>query len=227
MSSSTSSSDVARPKPPNGDAGSPRSSARSRSAPRPSSRSCWPSIRMTADASALLGIQGVRDASPRTANASRARDPQFDSAVIGNSTGQLVKPERALAADRRALRAAHGAGHRPARAARDHGFLRAAASARRRAGDHRGCKLVRARSGAADAASVSVLALWREQARLSRAAVLLARAAARLAARAGRRWACASAARRTATGITRRKVRANSAGDRAARRWRAGARQGE
>jgi hypothetical protein len=41
----------------------------------------------------LLGIQGVRDASPRTANASRARDPQFDSAVIGNSTGQLVKPE--------------------------------------------------------------------------------------------------------------------------------------
>lgn len=41
----------------------------------------------------LLGIDGVRDASPRTANASRARDPQFDSAVIGNSTGQLIKPE--------------------------------------------------------------------------------------------------------------------------------------
>lgn len=41
----------------------------------------------------VLGIQGVRDASPRTANASRARDPQFDSAVIGNSTGQLVKPD--------------------------------------------------------------------------------------------------------------------------------------
>ena len=41
----------------------------------------------------LTGIQGVRDASPRTANASRARDPQFDSAVIGNSTGQLVKPD--------------------------------------------------------------------------------------------------------------------------------------
>jgi hypothetical protein len=41
----------------------------------------------------LLGINGVRDASPRTANASRARDPQFDSAVIGNSTGQLVKPD--------------------------------------------------------------------------------------------------------------------------------------
>jgi hypothetical protein len=40
----------------------------------------------------LLGIKGVDDASPRTANASRARDPQFDSAVIGNSTGQLVKP---------------------------------------------------------------------------------------------------------------------------------------
>jgi hypothetical protein len=41
----------------------------------------------------ILGIRGVADASPRTANASRARDPQFDSAVIGNSTGQLLKPE--------------------------------------------------------------------------------------------------------------------------------------
>jgi hypothetical protein len=40
----------------------------------------------------ILGIHGVNDASPRTANASRARDPQFDSAVIGNSTGQLLKP---------------------------------------------------------------------------------------------------------------------------------------
>ena len=41
----------------------------------------------------LLGIKGVDDASPRTANASRARDPQFDTAVIGNSTGQLIKPD--------------------------------------------------------------------------------------------------------------------------------------
>ena len=40
----------------------------------------------------LLGIKGVDDASPRTANASRARDQRFDSAVIGNSTGQLIKP---------------------------------------------------------------------------------------------------------------------------------------
>ena len=40
----------------------------------------------------ILGIAGVDDATPRTANASRARDPQFDSAVIGNSTGQLLKP---------------------------------------------------------------------------------------------------------------------------------------
>ena len=40
----------------------------------------------------LLGIKGVDDASPRTANASRARDQQFDSAIIGNSTGQLIKP---------------------------------------------------------------------------------------------------------------------------------------
>ena len=40
----------------------------------------------------LLGIKGVSDASPRTANASRARDPAFDAAVIGNSTGQLIQP---------------------------------------------------------------------------------------------------------------------------------------
>jgi hypothetical protein len=40
----------------------------------------------------ILGITGVVDESPRTANASRARDPQFDSAVFGNSTGQLLKP---------------------------------------------------------------------------------------------------------------------------------------
>jgi hypothetical protein len=40
----------------------------------------------------LLGIKGVDDVSPRTANASRARDLQFDSAIIGNSTGQLIKP---------------------------------------------------------------------------------------------------------------------------------------
>ena len=40
----------------------------------------------------LTGIKGVNDASPRTANASRARDPQFDAAVFGNSTGQLLNP---------------------------------------------------------------------------------------------------------------------------------------
>lgn len=39
----------------------------------------------------LLG-PGIADGSPRTANASRARDPNYDSAVIGNSTGQLLKP---------------------------------------------------------------------------------------------------------------------------------------
>jgi hypothetical protein len=40
----------------------------------------------------LLGIVGVADSAEFTANASRARDPQFDSAVIGNSTGQRLKP---------------------------------------------------------------------------------------------------------------------------------------
>jgi hypothetical protein len=40
----------------------------------------------------LFSIKGVSDEGPRTANASRARDPQFDSAIIGNSHGQLLKP---------------------------------------------------------------------------------------------------------------------------------------
>ena len=40
----------------------------------------------------FLGIDGVSDVNPNTANASRARDPQFDSAIIGDSTAQLLKP---------------------------------------------------------------------------------------------------------------------------------------
>jgi len=40
----------------------------------------------------FLGIKGVSDLNPRTANASRARDPQFDSAIVGDSTAQLLKP---------------------------------------------------------------------------------------------------------------------------------------
>jgi hypothetical protein len=40
----------------------------------------------------LLGIEGVADSTEVTANASRARDPQFDSAVVGNSTGQRLNP---------------------------------------------------------------------------------------------------------------------------------------
>ncbi len=45
-----------------------------------------------------FGIVGVDDHNPRTAHVSRARDPRFDSAVIGNSTGQLIDPRR-LSAD--------------------------------------------------------------------------------------------------------------------------------
>lgn len=45
-----------------------------------------------------LGIQGVSDNNPRTAHASRARDRIFDSAVVGNSTGQLIDPHRLAAA---------------------------------------------------------------------------------------------------------------------------------
>jgi hypothetical protein len=40
----------------------------------------------------LLGIQGVNEGNPRIASASRARDPQFDSAVIGDSTAMLLNP---------------------------------------------------------------------------------------------------------------------------------------
>jgi len=39
-----------------------------------------------------LGIEGVSDDNPRLANASRARDPQFDSVVIGDSTAMLLDP---------------------------------------------------------------------------------------------------------------------------------------
>jgi hypothetical protein len=39
-----------------------------------------------------LGIGGVDDWTAVTANASRARDLQFDAAVIGNSTGQRLEP---------------------------------------------------------------------------------------------------------------------------------------
>ncbi len=50
----------------------------------------------------LLGgpVRGVAEQGPRTANASRARDPAFDGAIFGNSHIQLVDPD--------ALRAATG-----------------------------------------------------------------------------------------------------------------------
>jgi hypothetical protein len=39
-------------------------------------------------------ISGIVDEDPRTASVSRGRDPRFDSAVIGNSRGQLIDPAR-------------------------------------------------------------------------------------------------------------------------------------
>jgi hypothetical protein len=39
-----------------------------------------------------FGIIGIDDHNPRMANVSRARDPRFDAAVFGNSTGQLIDP---------------------------------------------------------------------------------------------------------------------------------------
>lgn len=41
-----------------------------------------------------LGIVGVTDKIAATADASRARDPHFNSAIFGNSTGQLLNPAR-------------------------------------------------------------------------------------------------------------------------------------
>jgi hypothetical protein len=41
-----------------------------------------------------LGIVGIDDHNPRMAHVSRARDPAFDAAIIGNSTGQLIDPHR-------------------------------------------------------------------------------------------------------------------------------------
>lgn len=39
-------------------------------------------------------ITGVRDRGPRTADASLGRDPRFNAAIFGNSTGQLLQPRR-------------------------------------------------------------------------------------------------------------------------------------
>jgi hypothetical protein len=46
----------------------------------------------------LLAAQGVRPQGPRTAAASRGRDPAFPGAIIGNSHIQLLEPERLGAA---------------------------------------------------------------------------------------------------------------------------------
>ena len=43
---------------------------------------------------AVFPSAGVADVSPRTADASRGRDPHFNAAVIGNSRGQLLDPSR-------------------------------------------------------------------------------------------------------------------------------------
>jgi hypothetical protein len=43
---------------------------------------------------AVLPSAGISDIAPRTANASRGRDPQFNAAVFGNSRGQLLDPFR-------------------------------------------------------------------------------------------------------------------------------------
>src|SRR3712207_1811410 len=44
--------------------------------------------------SRLFAKAGVRPQGPRTAAASRGRDPAFDAAIVGNSHIQLLSPER-------------------------------------------------------------------------------------------------------------------------------------
>jgi hypothetical protein len=46
----------------------------------------------------LLPRTGVRDQAAITANASRARDPRFDAAILGNSHVQALRPDRLSAA---------------------------------------------------------------------------------------------------------------------------------
>ncbi|WP_205825097.1 hypothetical protein, partial [Methylobacterium terricola] len=46
----------------------------------------------------LLARDGVRPQGPRTATASRGRDPAFTAAIVGNSHIQLIAPERLRAA---------------------------------------------------------------------------------------------------------------------------------
>ena len=48
--------------------------------------------------SGLLAAQGVRPQGPRTAAASRGRDPAYEGAIFGNSHIQLLEPERLGAA---------------------------------------------------------------------------------------------------------------------------------
>jgi hypothetical protein len=41
-----------------------------------------------------FGLAGIADRSSRTADISRGRDPRFNAAIVGNSTGQLLDPYR-------------------------------------------------------------------------------------------------------------------------------------
>ena len=215
------------PKPPNGDAGSASSSARSRSARRSSLRSCWRSTPMTADASGILGIRGVDDASPRTANASRARDPQFDSAVIGNSTGQLLKPSELSGLTGRSFvqLTVPGTGPREQLAIMDF-FVRQhpQVGALVIVTDASWCQ----RDPALPMQHPFPFWLYGESTLgLHRPTVLHARATPWLAARHGRAWAAPAQRAGRLLGLREGGARRACAGDRVPWRRRAGARRGE
>ena len=130
----------------------------------------------------LIGIKGISDESPRTANASRGRDPQFNAAVFGNSTGQLLKPaELSQATGARFVQlTVPGTGPRE-QIALLRWFVRHHPRAGC-AGDRDRHRLVHGRSRLAGAQSISVLALFRQRPRISRAAVQFARTGAHGAA---------------------------------------------
>ena len=71
-----------------------------------------------------FGIVGIDDHNPRMANVSRGRDPAFDGAVFGNSTGQLIDPHRIGPPHPPEFDAIDGARYRASGATGDDGMVR-------------------------------------------------------------------------------------------------------
>ena len=81
---------------------------------------------MTPGSSAGSALTALTTAIRFTATASRARDPQFDSAVIGNSTAQMLDPAELSRATGLRFVQLYLTGRISPRATRGAGFLPAA-----------------------------------------------------------------------------------------------------